>query len=293
MTALERRSRRLLRAYPARYRRERGEEILGTLLDDSPPGRRWPSPRDARALIMGGLRVRAGLNQPQATAAGIRLGMMLGAALTLIQINAGVLTGLVNFWTHAYPEPAPPRAGYQAAYAILALAAVATAWFAPRIISAGMAVAAAALWAWWGGNGNGWVIPAVIMLIMLAILARGSQRPPRSWLWLAGLWLAISALQGLSNAGRQQPLFALYTPLHYISWIILGAVVLWIVVDARPGIALATYAASFYALPQILGYAGYQAPPLAASWLYFSAASTLILAATAAWRLRQSCNDTP
>ena len=59
MTALERRSRWLLRAYPARYRRERGEEILGTLLEDSPPGRRWPSPRDARALIMGGLRVRS------------------------------------------------------------------------------------------------------------------------------------------------------------------------------------------------------------------------------------------
>lgn len=286
MTALERRSRWLLRAYPAWYRKERGEEILGTLLEDSPPGRRWPSLRDARTLIMGGLRVRAELNQPQATMARIRLGMMLGAALALIRLNAGVLTGLVAFWTHAYPEPVPPRAGYQAAYAILALVAVAAAWFAPRIIGAGMAVAAAALWAWWGGHGNGWVIPAVIMLIMLAILALGSQRLPRSWLWLVGLWLAVNVLQGLSNVGRQQPLFALYTPLQYISWIILGAVVLWIVVDTRPGIALATYAASFYTLPQLLGYAGYQERPLAASWLYFSATSTLILAATAAWRLR-------
>src|SRR5712691_7660047 len=99
----------------------------------------------------------------------------------------------------------------------------------------------------------------------------------------AGHWLGWRRRHQARAAWYHQ--FALYTPLHYISWIILGAVVLWIVVDARPGIALATYAASFYALPQILGYAGYQARPLAASWLYFSAASTVILAATAARRL--------
>ncbi len=58
MTGLERRCRWLLRAYPAWYRRKRGEEMLGTLLEASPPGRKWPSVRDARALVIGGLRVR-------------------------------------------------------------------------------------------------------------------------------------------------------------------------------------------------------------------------------------------
>ena len=58
MSALERRCRWLLRAYPAWYRRDRGGEMLGTLLEASPPGARWPSFRDARALIIGGLRVR-------------------------------------------------------------------------------------------------------------------------------------------------------------------------------------------------------------------------------------------
>ena len=58
MTPLERRCRWLLRAYPAWYRGRRGEEMLGTLLEASPPGGRWPSSRDARALITGGLRVR-------------------------------------------------------------------------------------------------------------------------------------------------------------------------------------------------------------------------------------------
>src|ERR1700683_1020778 len=32
--------------------------MLGTLLEASPPGARWPSFRDARALVTGGLRVR-------------------------------------------------------------------------------------------------------------------------------------------------------------------------------------------------------------------------------------------
>ena len=58
MSALERHCRWLLLAYPAWYRRERSGEMLGTLLEASPPGRRWPTFRDTRALITGGLRVR-------------------------------------------------------------------------------------------------------------------------------------------------------------------------------------------------------------------------------------------
>lgn len=58
MSPLERRCRWLLRAYPAWYRRDRAGEMLGTLLEASPPGARWPSFRDARALVIGGLRVR-------------------------------------------------------------------------------------------------------------------------------------------------------------------------------------------------------------------------------------------
>jgi hypothetical protein len=58
VTPLERHCRLLLRAYPAWYRRERAGEMLGTLLEASPPGRRWPSLRDARSLVIGGLRVR-------------------------------------------------------------------------------------------------------------------------------------------------------------------------------------------------------------------------------------------
>lgn len=58
MTPLERRCRWLLFAYPAWYRRRRAGEMLGTMLETSPPGGRWPSFRDTRSLVAGGLRVR-------------------------------------------------------------------------------------------------------------------------------------------------------------------------------------------------------------------------------------------
>jgi len=61
VTPLERHCGWLLRAYPGWYRRERAGEMLDTLLEASPPGARWPSFRDARSLLIGGLRVRGPL----------------------------------------------------------------------------------------------------------------------------------------------------------------------------------------------------------------------------------------
>jgi hypothetical protein len=58
VTPLERHCGWLLRTYPACYRRQRAGEMLGTLLESSRPGRRWPSFRDTRALVIGGLRAR-------------------------------------------------------------------------------------------------------------------------------------------------------------------------------------------------------------------------------------------
>ncbi|MGB6453627.1 MAG: hypothetical protein WBH47_03965, partial [Streptosporangiaceae bacterium] len=59
MPVLERHCRLLLRAYPAAYRQDRGEEIIGTLLEATPAGRSWPLHRDIRGLVVGGLRARA------------------------------------------------------------------------------------------------------------------------------------------------------------------------------------------------------------------------------------------
>ena len=52
MSPLERRYRRLLRVMPAGHRAERGEELLGLLLDlDEAHGRRRPSLRQASGLV--------------------------------------------------------------------------------------------------------------------------------------------------------------------------------------------------------------------------------------------------
>ncbi len=55
---LECRYRRLLWAYPAGYRAERGDEIVGVLLDCAGPGRSRPSVGDALDLTRGGLATR-------------------------------------------------------------------------------------------------------------------------------------------------------------------------------------------------------------------------------------------
>lgn len=49
---------RLMRAYPRWYRRERGAELLTTLLDDARPGQRRASRRDVVDLLLSGVRAR-------------------------------------------------------------------------------------------------------------------------------------------------------------------------------------------------------------------------------------------
>ncbi len=61
MTAiLQRRYALLLRCYPADYRRSRGDEMLATLVESAAAGQRRPTWREATALVLGGLRARAG-----------------------------------------------------------------------------------------------------------------------------------------------------------------------------------------------------------------------------------------
>ena len=47
-----------MRAYPPRSRQDRGEELIGTLLDLAGPGKRLPAPRDIADIVRGGLAAR-------------------------------------------------------------------------------------------------------------------------------------------------------------------------------------------------------------------------------------------
>ena len=294
MTALERHGRWLLHAYPAWYRRQRGEEILATLLEASPPGRSWPSPRDARALLMAGLQVRAWRNQRLTTAASVRQAVLLGAALALLWTISGDLAdqgaSLILAWTHTTALHLDP--GYWIAADALVLAAVAAAWFAPRPAAAALALAAAAaMWQYWGDRIT--VIQPAGLLILLAILAPGRNRLPRSWLWLAGVLSAANLLDQASGA-----LLRIYhvvsPPLTAVPWIILGAVVLWAAVDARPAVAMAIWLTSTWlifnllsSIDDLLSSIGGEPQGLVLSQpSYLSAAGSAVLAAAAIWRLR-------
>ena len=278
MTALERRCRWLLRAYPAGYRRGRGEEILATLLENTPPDRSWPTLREGGALVLGGLRVRSGLNQPLTLAANVRLAAVLGLALTLLRLAIADLTFVILFWRHRH---ALPGAGYAVACDVLTLAVVAALFFAPRLLAAALAVVTAGLWFWGNGNqGHGQGVLAAVVLVTLAILVRGKERVPRLWLWLAASLLAVDVLPAL-GAWR-----SVYLPsflLAIVQWAILASVALWLAVDPRPAIAVAIYLACLFAeltAPIVFG------AQLPFPWqMYIYAGTAALLAAAAGWQL--------
>ncbi|MFI5912196.1 hypothetical protein [Dactylosporangium sp. NPDC051541] len=55
---LEMRYERLLRVYPAAFRRAHGDDMLTTMLADAGDGQRWPRPGDAANVVLHGLRLR-------------------------------------------------------------------------------------------------------------------------------------------------------------------------------------------------------------------------------------------
>ncbi|WP_238015465.1 hypothetical protein KZZ52_11660 [Dactylosporangium sp. AC04546] len=100
---LARRYRALLRAYPRSYREQRGDELLGTLLDAAPPGRRRPAAREAVSLLREGFALRAGLGSLHTPAAFWRDGLHIGALLLLL----ATLTDAATPWLQPPIEPAP------------------------------------------------------------------------------------------------------------------------------------------------------------------------------------------
>ncbi|MFU8854132.1 hypothetical protein ACNAW0_24575 [Micromonospora sp. SL1-18] len=125
MTDLERRYLRLLRAYPADYRRLRGAEIVGTYLALAGPDRRWPSPADTADLVRGGLRQRLRASG----AAGLVPGVRLAAVLAFLTASA-----LAAAWTVLELRPPAPEFGLPTAGPFDTIAMVAwVAWLAAAV----------------------------------------------------------------------------------------------------------------------------------------------------------------
>jgi len=91
--SLEGTYRRLLLAYPQSYRERRGEEILATLMDDAAPGQTRPDRRATLDLMLGGLRERLGLHNPDGFAAGAALAAPFCLILTAVGAVATMIEG--------------------------------------------------------------------------------------------------------------------------------------------------------------------------------------------------------
>jgi len=96
---LERRYRRLLFAYARPYRAARGDDIVGTLLELAPAGRRTPRPGEAADLVLSGIRQRLGVG----SIAGLDAGFVVAAPVALT-LAAGIS---LYAWWRVEPAPSP------------------------------------------------------------------------------------------------------------------------------------------------------------------------------------------
>jgi hypothetical protein len=231
MTAIERHCRWLLLTYPRSYRENRGDEIVGTLLEASGPNRSWPSRRDTRALILSGLRVRAGLGQRLTVRASLLQSLLLAAVLVLAYQSALAL----GFAAQGFIS-----GPWGSVLGLATLAVMAGAWFGPPRVVAVMAFATAGLWAYQPPERSvGQVILPVLALVCVAALTFRRERLPRPWLWLVGPWYLAYLADFLFEGS------ALYEVAVYGLCAILAATIAWGVLDVRPMLALALAIAGF------------------------------------------------
>jgi hypothetical protein len=259
MTVLERRCRRLLRAYPASYRADWEDELIATFLDLAGPGQSWPSWREALAFVAGGLRMRA--RQP--SAANLRLAVMLGLAATVALLGCGSAGGI---WLRVdVNNPIILRGGGDlsgswagvpfsdlwpttAAFALTACAPAAI-WIGRRAVAVTVLLAAALALpyveaanfggAFWSGQMITVGLPLSLLLAALAVLtALGTHRPPRIWF----CWYALPPVWILDERIANMLPFAIgrvLVELPLFPAFFFGAI-LWVIFDARPTLALAT-----------------------------------------------------
>ena len=240
---LERRARALLRAYPAEYRHGRAEEIIGTLLEAAPPGRSFPSAREAWSLLAGGRHARATRNRRLGVKANVRLALLLGISIYLTFCFG--LTVALALAQRALGFPAGDEASWLVtAAAVLGVAAALAPWLGSRVAVTALAIPAGVLFAYAelsGTHGEATTMSVAEFLILLAALAAlsgGPVRLPRSWLWLSGAF-SLALVAGRLLSPRHAPSSALEWSLELGALVLLAVVVVcWLVTDARPALAL-------------------------------------------------------
>jgi len=213
-TELERSYARLLRLYPAGYRRARGDEMLDVLLSS---GATRLSLRERRALVLGALRARAGAAGHRDLGAIWRQSAALAAAMLMTFGTVGTVQRQLDWpvgdWRE-YVAAALGLAGIVLTFSRWLPAAIgcaAAAYLFPMLSEGRLSFSWSMEW-----------LLAAILLIPAAV--RGGR--PR---WQQG-YLLVLPLALLDPA--------LTPSLLQTDWIVLLAVVLlWVVIDERAAIA--------------------------------------------------------
>jgi hypothetical protein len=214
MTPAERAYRLALLAYPAAYRRERGLEILTTILDAG--DRRWPPRgRELVAIVLDGVARRGHVAGGGSRAGSLRAGVRLAAfAWFWIYAVVGALTALGPYIgpDAGSFEPRTAQTIYGLLLALLpVLALVRSLWWGPlAVYVAGLGVEATgwpwgpAMWPW--DVGNSWSVWVQFALIFVPGLACALARPRAgepadaralAWLPAAVVAGAVISWQGL------------------------------------------------------------------------------------------------
>jgi hypothetical protein len=301
---LERRARWLLSAYPAAYRADRGEEIIGTLLEAVPPGRAWPPSRETVALVAAGLRARRAANLRQGLAASLRQMAVVAAAVYLVQLPALGVGAVVwsarrghlqfLFWDYEW---------LFYALGALALVILAAGWSGRRwLVAAGAAaavIAAASFLLMW----QDWNLMVVLAdfigppVVVFLLFARRTERPPLSLLWLPGLALGVALAESLTNtvpaffaattAGTT--LLSPYTTGLSLVTVLVG--VCWLATDVRP---LASLVLAFAGSRVVYGFA-YDRPSVTVgpTVITLGITASLVAACALAWLLRRRIHASP
>ncbi|MEO3743039.1 hypothetical protein [Plantactinospora sp. B5E13] len=222
MTGLERRYRWLLRAYPRAYRQYRADEMLETLLAAGETDRRHPNLRESLALLVGGLRARAGVDRLRSRAA-LRHSTLRLTVLSLLVCGIA-LTATPVMWRLWLLLPGTAAtaivAGSLVTPVMWLLALAAAAWARYRlafaatigalVIDLSQAVVHNRLYVeqWTGTEVSGTVLQVVVhraldastwaavlaVLAMLPLLATGQPRVARPWTWLVGAAVVVAVM---------------------------------------------------------------------------------------------------
>jgi hypothetical protein len=242
MSTIERHCQLLLRFYPAAYREVRGEEIIGTLLEATPPGRLWPRSRDIRGLIFGGLRARAALNRQSTTAANLRIAVLAGVAAYLACSAASFVSLDVMAELSAYGRIQPAPFGWPSLLvSALTLVAAGLALLTGRrsvVLAAALPAAAVLSYAGpWNPGASGTAFHLALLAALVALVG-GSKRPSRRWLVLISLLAVLPVVPYLVPALGS----------GYLGVLLAVGVVstVWAVIDARPAVAVIVFLLGFY-----------------------------------------------